>query len=111
MGRMQEGKKVNFLKVIYGQPVTNIRGLTEQFKISDRTARTMVKEMEQHRDRYGDLAVISNDGLKRVNVLAFTDYFAHRKELREPNLAKQLPDYDPTETARQLGFYGTDEGK
>lgn len=102
---------MNFLRVIYGQPVTNIKGLTEQFKISDRTARTMVKEMEQHRNRYGDLAVINSDGLKRVNVLAFTDYFAHRKELQEPNLAKQLPDYDPAEVARQLGFYGEIEDK
>ncbi|MCD7937794.1 MAG: hypothetical protein LUG98_13125 [Tannerellaceae bacterium] len=101
---------MNYLKIMYGTPFTNIKGLTEQFKISDRTARTMVKEMEQHRDdRYGDLAVINSDGLKRINVLAFTDFFAHRKELQEPNLAKQLPSYNPMSVAQQLGFYGETE--
>ncbi len=70
---------MNCLKVIYGQPITNIKGLTEQFRISERTARTLVKEMESHAERYGEFAVLNADGLKRINVLAFTDFFKYRK--------------------------------
>lgn len=96
------------LQVIHGTPVVNTKGLCEHFQISDRTARTVVKEMEQQRDRYGEFSVIGDGGLKRINLLAFTDFWKYRKMLQEKNARKYVPPYNPYEVAKSLGFYGAE---
>lgn len=97
------------IKLIYGNPVMSVKGICEQFGISDRTARKHMKEIEQNRDRYGDYAVMGEGALKRVNFLAFTDYWKFRKMLADRNARKHVPEYNPQEVARELGFYGTNE--
>lgn len=94
------------LQVMYGTPVVNIKSLCEHFSISDRTARTIIKEMQVHRDRYGDFAVMGQGALKRVNYLAFTDYWKNRTMLQEKNGRKYVPAYEPQKIACALGFYG-----
>lgn len=68
---------MTILKVTYGNPVASIKGICEHYQISDRTARMIVKELEQERGRYGDYTVLGDGALKRVNFLAFTDYWWH----------------------------------
>ena len=48
---------MTILKVTYGNPVASIKGICEHYQISDRTARMIVKELEQERGRYGDYAL------------------------------------------------------
>ena len=61
---------MTILKVTYGNPVASIKGICEHYQISDRTARMIVKELEQERGRYGDYTVLGDGALKRVNFLA-----------------------------------------
>lgn len=82
---------MTILKVTYGNPVASIKGICEHYQISDRTARMIVKELEQERGRYGDYTVLGDGALKRVNFLAFTDYWQFRKMLQDKNARKHVP--------------------
>lgn len=98
--------KITYIEAMYGKPICTIREAADQFGISTRTVRNMLHEMEEHRDRYGDHFVIGDGNLRRVNVLAFCDYFANRAALKDSSLRKKVPAYDPEKVARELGFYG-----
>ena len=56
----KENKQMTILKVTYGNPVASIKGICEHYQISDRTARMIVKELEQERGRYGDYTVLGD---------------------------------------------------
>jgi len=43
--------------------------------------------------------------LKRVNILAFTDYYNYRDMLKSKNGKKHVPPYNPQEIAKAMGFY------
>lgn len=106
----KKGKyRMTVLQVVHGSPVTTIKGLCEHYQISDKTARTVVKEIEQQRERYGDFTVMGDGALKRINFLAFTDYWQFRKMLQDKNAKKHVPPYNPQKVAKSLGFYGEDE--
>lgn len=96
------------LQVMRGKPVVNIKELCEHYQISDRTARTIVKELEAQKERYGDYTIMGEGALRRINFLAFTDYYRHRTMLKETNARKYVPPYNPQEVARSLGMYGKD---
>ena len=96
------------IQQMYGNPVMNVKGICEQFHISDRTARKYMKEIEANRERYGEFAVMGEGTLKRVNYLAFTDYWKFKNRLADKNARKQVPEYKPQEIAKALGFYGTE---
>ncbi len=52
------------IQLMYGNPVMNVKGICEQFHISDRTARKHMKEIEENHERYGDYAVMGEGALK-----------------------------------------------
>ena len=97
---------MTILQVVHGSPVATVKGLCEQYHVSDRTVRTVIKEMQQQRERYGDYTVLGDGALKRINVLAFTDYWQFRKMLQDKNAREHVPAYNPQKVARSLGFYG-----
>lgn len=96
------------IKQMFGNPVMSVKGISEQFHISDRTARKYMKEIETNRDRYGEYAVMGEGTLKRVNYLAFTDYWKYKNMLNDKNAKKHVPEYNPQEIAKSLGFYGAE---
>lgn len=96
---------ITSMGVLHGNAIATIPQLAEQFHVCDRTVRTIVREMEKHKDRYGNFAILSFGNLKRVNVLAFTDYYHNRDILKSPNGKKYVPPYKPQEIAKALGFY------
>lgn len=104
---------MTILQVVHGSPVATVKGLCEQYNVSDRTVRTVIKEMQHERNRYGDYTVLGDGALRRINVLAFTDYWQFRKMLQDKNARKHVPAYNPQKVARSLGFYGgeTYDGK
>ena len=86
---------ITTLQVLHGSPVTTVKELCSQYKISDRTARTVIKEIEEnHKDRYGDFAVLGDGALR------------YRKMLQDKNARKHVPEYNPRKVADSLGFYG-----
>ena len=97
------------MQIMYGNPVMTVKGISEQFHISDRTARKHMKEIEENHERYGDYAVMGEGTLKRVNVLAFSDYWKWKKMLADKNARKHVPEYNPQEIAKAMGFYGKED--
>ena len=81
---------MTIIKQMYGNPVMNVKGICEQFHISDRTARKYMKEIEANRERYGEFAVMGEGPLKRVNYMAFTDYWKYRKMLGDKNACARV---------------------
>ena len=74
------------------------------FGISKQTVASRIKEIEEEvsNKRYGPHSVIHDVGYVAVNPLVFADYLTYRSRLRNKNLRKNVPDYDPFETAREL---------
>ena len=99
---------MTILQVVHGSPVTTVKELCEHFNVSDRTVRGVIKEMEGEKDRYGDYTIMGDGALKRINFLAFTDYWKFRKMLQDKNARKHVPPYNPQSVARSLGFYGSE---
>ena len=97
------------MQIMYGNPVMTVKGISEQFHISDRTARKHMKEIEENHERYGDYAVMGEGTLKRVNFLAFSDYWKWKKMLADKNARKHVPEYKPQEIAKAMGFYGKED--
>ena len=97
------------MQIMYGNPVMTVKGISEQFHISDRTARKHMKEIEENHERYGDYAVMGEGTPKRVNFLAFSDYWKWKKMLADKNARKHVPEYNPQEIAKAMGFYGKED--
>lgn len=57
-------------------------------------------------DRYrGYRPVINEDGDRLVNVLIYEDYLCYKARLKERNLARHLPPFDPAEVRKNWGEY------
>ena len=78
--------------------------LAESFGISRQTVASRVKEIEEEvkAKRYGPHSVIHDVGYVAVNPLVFADYMTYRSRLRNKNLRKGVPEYDPFLTAQEL---------
>lgn len=55
--------------------------------------------------RYNELAVIKDGGFVFVNYLALIDYLSNRQRLRNKNLRKTVPPYEPKKVAQEIGWY------
>lgn len=55
--------------------------------------------------RYSDYAVIRDGGFTWVNWLVWIDYETYRKRLKEKNLRKNVPPFNPYKLAYELGMY------
>ena len=74
------------------------------FGMSKQTVASRIKEIEEEMTlgRYGPHSVIHDVGYVAVNPLVFTDYLTYRSRLRNKNLRKNVPEYDPFKTAQEL---------
>lgn len=75
-------------------------------EMSPNTTRQYVREMESH-PRYKDAVPSLNLGQVRYSVLCFFDYLQYRERLKDKNLSKFVPPYNPVEVARTLGMEGS----
>lgn len=97
---------MKYLEIIHGSPIATIKGVADQYQCTERTVRNILKEMEGQRSRYGDNFSIGDGNLRRINFLAFTDYYTNRTALKDKNASKYVPPYDAAKVAESLGFYG-----
>ena len=80
-----------------------VNRIAERYGISKRAVYAIAKEMEGC-SRYKKAWITINDGGSRlINTLVLEDYLRHRKELKHPNIARQLPPYNPSEVRKQRG--------
>jgi len=98
--------KITKIEKMRSKPIImNRREIAEEFNISTRTVDNRIKELEQHKDRYGDYCILRNGSIVLVNKLALLDFFTYRDRLRDKNLRKNVPPYNPEEVARHFGYY------
>ena len=65
-------------------PYKSKSALANDLGISKSTVHIRAAELEQQKDRYGDLAVIRDGQIVLINSLAFLDWLRYRRELLDP---------------------------
>ena len=95
----------SYMVMIRGHTYLPISGVAEEYGFSKSSVYRILSEIKSC-DRYGDAWVTLNDcGDQLINTLIFEDFLRHRTELKNRNLARRLPPYDPAEVRRQRGEY------
>ena len=90
---------------VRGHTYLPVSGIAESYRQSKSTVGRILKEIQES-ERYKDYRVIINDdGDRLVNVLAYEDYLFYRTQLKNRNLARHLPPFDPAEVRRNWGEY------
>ena len=80
-----------------------ISKISQQYGIPRSTVYDYLSEIESC-DRYRSAWVTLDGGrAKLVNLLVLEDFLRHRQFLKNKNLARQLPPYDPREVMWQRG--------
>lgn len=94
-----------YMVIIRGHTYLPIKGVAAEYGCCRATVYNILKEIKAC-DRYKDAwATINDAGDQLVNTLVFEDFLRHRTELKNRNLARRLPPYDPAEVRRQRGEY------
>lgn len=76
--------------------------LAEDFNLHVRTITSRIKEMRVMERYHG--AVVDDGNIIRCYYPAFVDYMTNRRRLRDKNLKKTVPDYDPKRIIAELGL-------
>lgn len=85
---------------IYQWPLKKV---CEKLGMSGRSVRRFVEEIKAN-PRYERAWITSNDcGDTLYNVLVLTDFLHYRAALKDKNLSRMIPPYDPEEVKWQLG--------
>lgn len=98
---------VTELRYLHGSPFISRKRLAEELHISMGTVDNILREMKaEEGKRYKkDTVSIKSGSLLRINYLSFIDYFTYRDRLKDKNLRKGVPEYDPHIWAEQMGWY------
>lgn len=76
--------------------------LAEDFDLHVKTITSRIKEMRAM-DRYHG-AVVDDGNIIRCYYPAFVDYMTNRRKLRDKNLSKSVPAYNPKAIMSELGL-------
>lgn len=78
--------------------------LAECFGMSKQTVTSRITEIEEEMKsgRYGPHSVVRDVGYVAASPMVFADYLTYRKRLRNKNLRKNVPPYDPFVTSQEL---------
>ena len=91
--------------VVASRQYMSIREMSTYYGMKRPTIYNIIKEMEScGRYRYDQIS-INDYGDKLVDTLAFEDYLLNRTSLKNRNLARRLPPYDPTEVRKRRGEF------
>ena len=95
-----------YIESIRGYPYMPKQQLADEFHISKSTVYLRMKEIETEiqNGRYSDYAIIDDGNIVLVNVLVFIDYMTYRRRLKEKNARKYVPDFNPTEIKKVIGW-------
>lgn len=100
--------KITQLDVIKsGSPYVSKIKLAEMCGKSTNTIQSRLLEFQEEieKGRYSKMAYIKDEKTILVNYLAFIDFMANRKYLREKNLREHVPPFNPGELAKEIGWY------
>ena len=100
----EERRKV--VEVIRGTPYRRPTDLADELQMSRKTVLERRKELQQETERYGVTAVIDDEKTVLINLYAFLDFMKYRTQLKDKNMRKYVPPYDPKKWADACA-YGT----
>lgn len=90
---------------VRGHTYLPVSGIAESYHQSKSTVERNIHGILDT-DRYrGYRPVINDDGDRLVNVLIYEDYLCYKARLKERNLARHLPPFDPAEVRKNWGEY------
>ena len=93
------------IMVVGSRQYMSIRDMSTYYGMKRPTIYGIVKEMRSC-GRYRDDQISINDfGDKLIDTLAFEDYLLNRNALKNRNLARRLPPYDPAEVRKRRGEF------
>lgn len=101
--------KITVLECVQGTPFLTRKEALKQLGIKDkRTLESRLNEIRQEvrNGRYDDYAIIEDGGITLINYMILIDYMKYRRMLKEKNLRKHVPDYEPQKIAKSIGWYG-----
>ena len=96
-----------FILSVRGTPYMSVKDLAEAYGMKPATIYSHLKLIEEcgryknHRPKLND----NGAGDLMVNTLVYEDFLYFRSKLKNKNLAKNLPPYDPEEVRRCRGEY------
>ena len=99
---------VNIVKIMHARNLITRNEAAEQYGCTTRTIDNKLKEIEKEIEagRYPkEFTITKVGGIKVVNYLVLVDYMNYADRLKEKNLRKHVPPYDPVEVAKSLGWY------
>lgn len=87
-------------------PYVTKKQLAEELEISPNTVKARIQEIEEEiqKGRYEEYAVMRDGQLLAVNYMVWIDYITYRQRLREKNLRKFVPPFDPEKIAPYAGI-------
>lgn len=100
---------VVYMTPMRASPYKTLDDLSDELGVSKQTLHSRKKELEEEKERYGEYAVIRDAGIVLINYLAWIDFLKYRQRLKEKNLRKHVPPYNPMEIAKSLGWYGEEQ--
>ena len=91
-------------------PYVTKKQLCKELELSGNTVKDRINEIEDEikKGRYDEYAVIRDGQLLAVNYYVWIDYLTYRQRLREKNLRKFVPAFDPGKVA---GYGGIEESE
>lgn len=100
--------KDEIIVYVKGRVYISLKDAAEIYNRSIPTLRLYIKEMERS-GRY-DRKFITLDGESKllINSLALEDFLSVKTELKNKNLSRRLPPYDPAAIRKQRGEYQLD---
>lgn len=97
---------INIVSHIHQKNYMTRKEAAIELGVSPGTIDARLREIEALKgSRYPETAVIKSGGVKIVNYLVLIDYLMYADRLKEKNLAKRVPAYDPVKIAEGLGWY------
>lgn len=80
-----------------------IKDLSIWYNLTPQTIRRTIQAMKECGRYNNRFLVLDESGKWLVNSLMVEDYWAHKTELKNKNLARRLKPYDPKEVLRERG--------
>ncbi len=101
--------KVSNIEYLYGCPYITRGNISKQMSMSLNAIDVRIKELKEQiaKGRYSEFAIIKDGGFVMINYLVWIDYMGYRERLKEKNLCKSVPPFEPRKIASEIGWYGT----
>ncbi|MFI3172164.1 MAG: hypothetical protein R3Y58_07350 [Eubacteriales bacterium] len=95
-----------YVEKIRGYPYKNIAGIAQEFGVSTQTVKERLQEIREQikQGRYSRYAVIADGRIVLINVYVFVDYLTYRQQLKDKNMSKHVPMFQPRTIAEMCGW-------